>query len=70
MYELCGQILDFLDNNESDADGETNANGVLRIFSAWVETLETKKIWPNGDAIFEARFVRKSVSLKWLDSEN
>ena len=42
----------------------------MRIFRAWVEIWDTRKIGTNGDAIFEARIVRKYVSLKWLDPEN
>ena len=52
------------ENNKSDAHGETNANGEVAIFCAWVKTWETKKIGTNGDAIFESRLVRKYGSFK------
>ena len=59
MDYFCGQILDSLKIKQSDSNGETNTNGEVRTFHAWVETWETSKIGPNGDAIFEARLVRK-----------
>ena len=70
MDGFCGQILDSLDNNQLNANGETNANGEVRIFSAWVETWETNKIGPNGDDIFKARLVINYGSLKWIDPYN
>ena len=70
MDDFCGQILNPLDNNQSDANGETNSNFEVRIFCAWVETWETNKIGPNGDAILEASILREYGSLKWLDPGN
>ena len=70
MDGFFGQIIDSLENNQSDVNGEMNDNGEVRIFLAWIETWETKKIGPNGDAIFEARLVRRYGILKWLDLDN
>ena len=47
-----------------------NANGGVEKFCTWVETWETKKIGTNCDAIFEARFLSKYGSLKWLEPDN
>ena len=52
MDDFWGQILDSLKNNQLDTNGETNANGEVRIFCAWVEMWEKNKIGPNSDAIF------------------
>ena len=70
MDDFCGQILDSMENNQLYSNGGTNTNGGVRIFRAWVETWETDKIGPNGDALFEARLVRKYGSLKWINPDN
>ena len=36
MDEFCGQILDSLENNQSDINGDTNSSGEVRIFCIWV----------------------------------
>ncbi len=41
-----------------------------RIFRAWEETWEKKKVGPSGDTILEARLVRKYAGLRWLDPDN
>ena len=32
---FCGKIIDLLENNQSDANGETSANSEVGIFCAW-----------------------------------
>ena len=70
MDDFCGQILDSLENNQLDENGETNANGEVSIFCPWVETWEKNKIGLNGDSIFETRLLRKYGSLKWTNPDN
>ena len=64
MDGYCQEIIDSLATQvNNDADD-------VRIFRAWVEEWEKKKIGPQGDVIFEARLVRKYGGLKWLDPDN
>lgn len=41
-----------------------------RIFRCWEEEWEKAKVGPNGDALLEARLVRKYAGIKWLDPDN
>ena len=70
MDKFCDQILDSLDNNKLNTNGEMNTNGEVGVFRTCFETWETKKIGYNGSAIFDARLVGKYGSLKWLDPDN
>ena len=64
MDGYCAEIVQSLvaprENNPDD----------IRIFHAWVEKWEKKKLGPSGDPIFEARLVRKYGGLKWLDPDS
>ncbi|KAL3798023.1 hypothetical protein ACHAW5_002626 [Stephanodiscus triporus] len=51
-----------MDNDTRDGD--------IRIFKAWQETWEKKKVGPGGDAVFRARLLRKYGGLKWFDQDS
>ena len=47
-----------------------NTSGeAVRVFRAWKEGWEKKKIGPKGDSVFEARLGRKYGGLSWLDCD-
>ena len=47
-----------------------NASGeAVRVFRAWKEGWEKKKVGPKGDSVFEAMLVRKHGGLSWLDCD-
>jgi len=54
----CKEIIDSLETS-NDQEGDD-----VRIFRAWVEEWEKRKIGPQGDVIFKARLVRKYGGLK------
>lgn len=64
MDVYCSEIIESL---ETQVDNDVDE---VRIFRAWVEEWEKKKIGPQGDVIFEQRLVRKYGNLKWLDPDN
>ena len=63
MYVFFNKIINLLDVPQYN-DGEA------RIFCAWVETCEKKKLGTTGDHIFKAILVRKYRYLKWFDLYN
>ena len=65
MDAYCHDIVSSLQN-----DVIVEMGGRLRIFRAWTETWEKKKVGPQGDPELEARLVKKYGGLKWLDIDN
>ena len=55
--------------NKIEASMEDANGGDVRIFCAWEETLEKKKLMTNGDVVLESRFINKYHGLKWLDCD-
>jgi hypothetical protein len=49
-------------------DGGTSS-GAVRIFRAWCEKWENKKLKKSGDTVLEARLVNKYGGLKWIDAD-
>ena len=64
MNAYCQEIIE-----SSEAQVHNDVDSV-RIFRAWVEEWEQKKIGPQGDAVFEQRLVQKYGGLRWLDPDN
>ena len=64
MDPLCNEIVESLRSDDLAAGGD------LRIFRAWEETWEQKRIGPNGDPLHEARLLKKYGGLVWLDPDN
>ena len=62
MDEYCKEIADEIENDNTP-------NGV-RIFRAWKETWEKKKVGPNGNARLEARLLKKYGGLSWIDCDH
>ena len=64
MDPLCNEIVESLQSDDLAAGGN------LRIFNAWEETWEQKRIGPNGDPLHEARLLKKYGGLMWLGQDN
>ena len=64
MDAFCGEIEAGLEMDNDTRDGD------IRIFKAWQETWEKKKVGPGGDAVFRARLLRKYGGLKWFDQDS
>ena len=63
--------MDVFFNEIIDSSNAPQFNdGGVRIFCAWVETWEKKKLSTTGDAIYKERLVSKYGGLKWLDPDN
>ena len=63
MDVFCNEIIDLLDAPQSNG-------GEMRIFHAWFETWEKRKLSPTGDPIFDLRILRKYGGLKWIYYDN
>ena len=67
-FECCHMTEFCRDTSMETID---NGEGVhVRVFRAWKERWEKKKIGPKGDKVHEARLVRKYGGLQWIDIDN
>lgn len=48
----------------------SESSNVKRVFRAWCEKWERKKLTAKGDPIFEAKLVNKYGGMKWIDIDN
>ena len=62
MDDYCKEIADEMERKDYA--------GNVRIFRAWKETWEKKKLGPKEDHIFEARLLKKYGGLSWRDCDN
>ena len=68
MDMFCQEIVDELGEHAPPSRYADNSSD--RVFRAWQENWEKKKIGPGGDPVHKARLVRKYAGLYWLDIDN
>ena len=68
MDMFCQEIVDELGEHAPPSRYPDYSSD--RVFRAWQENWEKKKIGPGGDPVHKARLVRKYAGLYWLDIDN
>ena len=67
-FEVCKMDPYCSEINEALKDKREEEN--IRVFRAWEESWEKKKVGPGGDYLLEAKLVKKYAGLKWLDPDS